>query len=349
MLERIVKDLKDCNLQIKVLVIGKPEAILASLLRQGEVNVRVIKKRSKYLLLFMVIPITKEFLFFRPSIFFASGQYATFIGTTLAFFFQTPSRIFIRHHSNLNSRFNLKSGIWVDKITNRTATKIVAVSNIVRRILVEDEHVAVDKVIVIPNGIDTDHFLQVRQNPSKNDGVKREIFQVGVISRITQFKGVEYIAEAFVKFNSIYPSSHLEIVGAFSDSYTDVREILSSLSSDAFTLSEATPSVQLFLSNLHAFVHVPIGPVEEAFGLVYLESLASGIPTVFSLSGILNDVVGVERFAHIVPYKNSDAIFDALIEIHDVRIQKKEMFPENILAQFSLKHMSGQYLKLLKG
>jgi len=348
-LERIVKDLKDCNLAIKVLLIGTPEMILTSTLRQVKVSVSVIKKRSKYFLPFMVIPITREFLYFRPSVFFASGQYATFIGTTLAFFFQTPSRIFIRHHSNLNSRFNLRSGIWVDKISNHAATKIVAVSNIVRRILIEDERVAIEKVIVIPNGIDTSHFLQFRQHLVKKDDIQREIFKVGVISRITQFKGVEYTAEAFVKFNSIYPNSHLEIVGAFADSYTEVLEILSSLSSDAFTLSKATPSVQLFLSNLDAFVHVPIGPVEEAFGLVYLESLAIGIPTVFSLSGILNDVVGVESFTHIVPYKNSDAIFEALMEIHDESFQKKEKFPLNILAEYSLEHMSDKYLKLLKG
>jgi hypothetical protein len=63
----------------------------------------------------------------------------------------------------------------------------------------------------------------------------------------------------------------------------------------------------------------------------------------------LNDVVGVESFTHIVPYKNSDAIFEALMEIHDESFQKKEKFPLNILAEYSLEHMSDKYLKLLKG
>jgi glycosyltransferase involved in cell wall biosynthesis len=182
-----------------------------------------------------------------------------------------------------------------------------------------------------------------------NDFFKSETFKIGVISRVTQVKGVEYIAEAFVKFNSVHPNSHLEIVGAFADSYNKVMETLSPLSGDAYTLSETTNSVQQFLSNLDVFVHTPIGPIEEAFGLVYLESLASGVPTVFSISGILHEIFELDRFTHLVPYKNPDAIIQELMAIREATYQKKELLPENLLVRFSLEHMSNSYLKLLRG
>lgn len=349
MLERIVSDLNGFELLIKVVMIGNPEMKLASELRKFMINVKVIKKRPKHQLLLMILPIVKEFLHFSPSVFFASGQYATFIGTSTAFFFRTPSRIFIRHHTNSNSKFGLKSGVWVDKLSNRSATKIVAVSNVVHKILIEDENVAPEKVTVIPNGIDAAQFLQIRNYSDTDNLLNREIFKIGVISRITKVKGVEYIAEAFVKFNSIHPNSHLEIVGAFADSYSEVLNILNKLNGLSFTLSESTNSVQQFLSNLDVFVHTPIGPVEEAFGLVYLESLASGVPTVFTVSGILNEDFEFGKYSHLISYKNPDAILQELLTIHDANYQRKELFPEFLVQRFSLENMSSSYLKLLIG
>jgi glycosyltransferase involved in cell wall biosynthesis len=349
MLERIVKDLHDSELLIKVVAIGNPEMKLVGALRDFNIQVKVIRKRRKHLLPLMVFPVVREFLYFRPNISFASGQYASFIGISIAFLFHTRTRIFIRHHTNSNSRFNLRSGIWVDKINNQAATKIVAVSRIVQKTLVDDENVALEKVTVIPNGIDTAHFLQTRKDPEKENHNKDEIFKIGVVSRITQVKGVEYIAEAFVKFNTVHPNSHLEIVGAFADSYNKVVGKLSQLDSDSYTLSETTNSVQNFLSSLDVFVHVPIGPIEEAFGLVYLESLASGIPTVFTVSGVLHEIVELDRFTLLVPHKDSNAIFRQLLAIREATYPKREFLPEDLLSRFSLDQMSKSYLKLLRG
>lgn len=349
MLEKIITDLNESELFIKVIAIGNPKMKLASALGRANIKVKVIRKRPKHLLPLMLLPITKEFLYFRPSIFFASGQYATFFGLCLAYLFQTPSRIFIRHHTNSNTRFELRSGIWVDKISNRAATRIVAVSKIVQKTLIEDERVALEKVIVIPNGIDVAHFSQNRNRSFKDDLFECKTFKVGVISRITQVKGVEHIAEAFAKFNAIHPNSHLEIVGAFADSYNEVLGILGHLGQGSYALSETTSSVQQFLSNIDVFVHTPIGPVEEAFGLVYLESLASGTPTIFSVSGVLHDIFELDRFTHLVPYKNPDAILQELLAILEVSYQKKELVPENMLNRFSIENTSNSYLTLLRG
>jgi len=349
MLERIIKDLYDSELLIKVVAIGNPEMKLVRALRDFNIHAKVIRKRRKHLLPLMVLPVVREFLSFRPNISFASGQYASFIGTSTAFLFHTPTRIFIRHHTNSNSRFNLRSGIWVDKISNQAATRIVAVSKIVQKTLVDEENVALEKVTVIPNGIDVAHFLQIRKGPEMEYHNKDDIFRIGVISRITQVKGVEYIAEAFVKFNSVHPNSHLEIVGAFADSYNKVVGKLSHLDSDSYTLSEDTNSVQNFLLNIDVFVHVPIGPVEEAFGLVYLESLASGIPTVFTFSGVLHEIRELDRFTRLVPHQDSDAIFRQLVAIREATYPKREFFPEELLSRFSLEQMSKSYLKLLRG
>jgi glycosyltransferase involved in cell wall biosynthesis len=121
------------------------------------------------------------------------------------------------------------------------------------------------------------------------------------------------------------------------------------LDSNSYTLSETTNSVQNFLSSLDVFVHVPIGPIEEAFGLVYLESLASGIPTVFTVSGVLHEIVELDRFTLLVPHKDSNAIFRQLLAIREATYPKREFLPEDLLSRFSLEQMSKSYLKLLRG
>ena len=60
---------------------------------------------------------------------------------------------------------------------------------------------------------------------------------------------------------------------------------------------------------------MPIDENCEAFGQTYVEALASGIPSIFTLSGIANEFIINERNALVVPYKNSDAIYNSCIRL----------------------------------
>jgi glycosyltransferase involved in cell wall biosynthesis len=62
-------------------------------------------------------------------------------------------------------------------------------------------------------------------------------------------------------------------------------------------------------------VHVPIDKYVEAFGQTYVEALAMGIPSVFTLSGIANDFIEDKRNAVVVPHCDSDAIYEAIVNI----------------------------------
>jgi len=60
------------------------------------------------------------------------------------------------------------------------------------------------------------------------------------------------------------------------------------------------------------FVHTPIDNHSEAFGQVYIESLAGGIPMVCTLSGIANECVKHLENAIVVDYKNSKDIYNGM-------------------------------------
>jgi glycosyltransferase involved in cell wall biosynthesis len=63
------------------------------------------------------------------------------------------------------------------------------------------------------------------------------------------------------------------------------------------------------------FIHVPIDEDSEAFGQTYIESLASGVPSIFTLSGVANEFIKNNYNAIVVKHKNSSEIKDAIMEI----------------------------------
>ena len=60
------------------------------------------------------------------------------------------------------------------------------------------------------------------------------------------------------------------------------------------------------------FVHIPITASAEAFGQIYLEALASEIPSVFSLSGVAPEFAVDKENCLVVPFKNSEKVSEAI-------------------------------------
>ena len=289
---------------------------------------------------------------FRPKVLFASGQFATVIGMFAAKVLNVPSRIFIRHHSNFHHKYRIRIGILLDRITNYSSTEIIAVSSVVKKILISDEAVKPEKVKLIHNGVDLNSFkfepprlkLESTQNFEKDI-----LFHVGVVSRLTKWKGVEYTAAAFVKLQKEFPNSRLHIVGAFADSYSEVTKVLSAVPKNTYTLEKINSNIPIFLHELDAFVHVPVGTEDEAFGIVYIEALASGIPCIFTQSGVIHELDAPDSYAHIVAFRNSEEIYLNLRRLIQGENVSKIAVPELWLNQFSLDVMAKSYVELLLG
>jgi len=60
------------------------------------------------------------------------------------------------------------------------------------------------------------------------------------------------------------------------------------------------------------YVHTPVDEHSEAFGQTYVEALAAGVPSVFTMSGIANDFIRDGQNALTVPFKDAEAISIAI-------------------------------------
>jgi len=346
----ILQNLRDCGADLRVVIIGNTELQVAKQIALLGWDLKHITKRGKFGSLLNLFLLAVEIVKFRPKTLFASGQFAAGIGMLSARLLNVPNRVFIRHHSSYHHKFKMKFGIMVDRMSNRLATAIVAVSKVVKDILIRDEAVNPDKVSVIYNGIDLVNFRReaILSEPRSTHTISNSrLLNIGVISRLTEWKGVEYTAAAFVRLQRDFPDSRLHIVGAFGDSYSDVKNILSKVASEKYTLEESNSNIPLFLQEIDVFVHVPVGIDDEAFGIVYIEALASGVTCIFTQSGVLNELETPDRYAHVVKFRNSEEIYLNLKDIAQERRNPKSAVSESWLNQFSLDQMAKGYTELL--
>ncbi len=338
-LEDLVKRLQKENLEIRIMVIGDKASELVKNLRSAGVHVLLLKPYSLHSFFRNAPWIIKEFLSRRPHVTLASGQTATYLAMPISWLFCIQERIHIRHHSNFHHKFGHRRGVRADKLMNLFSTKVIAVSGLVKEILERDENCDPKKIHLIHNGVRLEKYVGVK---TLTDDKTR----FGVVSRFTELKGIEYIALAFVELHKEYPTSHLEIIGVFSDSYQTVFSILSQMPQESYTLRSSHPDIPSFMRSLDCFIHVPIGPYDESFGLVYIESLASKTPGIFTRSGILLEIPDIEKYSVIVPPCDYNSILIGMKSIVEGR-NRSLIFPVDELEKYSTKTMVENYLRIL--
>ena len=346
----ILEELHNRKADLHVILIGESDAGIAEQIIARKWNFRVIRKTGKFGSFFHFFVMCFCILRIQPQAVFTSGQFATVIGMVSAKVFRVPRRIFIRHHSNFHHKYNMKFGVFLDHVTNTLSTGIVAVSAVVRNTLISREKVNSRKIQLIYNGINLDRFQKTDsiENLNYRQGLGQEApFTIGVISRLTDVKGVEYTATAFVKLQEEFANTRLHIVGAFADSYKQVIDILKPLDPNVYLIENENSDIPNFYRNIDVFVHVPTGSDDEAFGIVYIEALASGVPCIFTKSGILNELESVERYAVIVPYRSSEEIYSKLKEAIQGSTGARTDVPSQWIDQFSESSVAQQYSNLI--
>lgn len=254
----------------------------------------------------------------RPHIIHAHFLDANLLGMTAAKMAGIKKRIYTRHHSFFH-HFYHPHGVGYDRYTNFLATKIVAISPVVQQVLIEKENVDLSKIKLIPHGLQLKDFKNIDrariQTLQQKYNLEGRYPVVGVIARYSLFKGYLSIIEAFKKILKDYPKACLLVANAVGSEKDQIYAALKELPEDSFKeiLFERDSAALYRLFDV--YVHVPVNAVIEAFGLTYVEALASGIPSVFTLSGIAHEFICHKQNAWVVDYENSDQIYEGVKQI----------------------------------
>jgi len=254
------------------------------------------------------------------------GGLAGMTGARLA---RVKKRIHTRHDAMIHHDYH-PGAVKYDKFTNRIATEIIAITENVKQILIDLENVDPAKVTVIHHGFELREFTDVsteRQTTLENKlfPKQRPFPVIGAISRFIEWKGLQHTIEAFEKVLLKNPNAHLLLANAQGPFEVQLYAMLKKLPSSSYTLVKFESDVAALYQCMDIFVHVPVDMRAEAFGQVYIEAMAAGIPMVVTASGIAPDCIVNREHALVVPFKDSLAIASAIQELIDVSELGKQL------------------------
>lgn len=265
--------------------------------------------------LFKVYRLIKEI---KPDIVHGHLVEGTLIGMLAAKLAGVEGRVYTRHHS-IECHTYYPHAVYYDRICNRLAKRILANSSVTAEVLSELESVPTEKIQVMHYGYDLGRFSSTETGVDElraKYGLEGNFPVIGVISRFVDWKGVQFIIPAFASFREKFPDAKLVLANASGPDKGSVIALLEErLPSDSYVLIEFESRIFDLYGTFDAFVHVPINRSAEAFGQVYMEALHFGVPSVFTVSGIANDIIEDGENALVVPYSDSTAISDALFRL----------------------------------
>jgi glycosyltransferase involved in cell wall biosynthesis len=198
----------------------------------------------------------------------------------------------------------------VDGIGARWTDVVVAVSDELARELREQLHVPADRVIVVANGIDADHF-RPRADPvriRRELGLAADAAVIGSIGRFYPVKGYDVVLRAYARLLLDWRSLPRPALILAGDGWErDALQRLATelgIAGDTRFLGWRDDTTDL----LATFSIFTMGSRSEGTSMSLLEAMSSGLcPVVTNVGG--NSAVLGESLAHrLVPTENPDAL-----------------------------------------
>ena len=183
---------------------------------------------------------------------------------------------------------------WIEKTALETADAIIAVSRSTRDDILRLFNVEPTKVVVIPNGIDTDEYRPTHDPDAITQlGIDPNRPYVLFVGRMTRQKGLYYLLQAIPHLNP-----KLQVVLCAGDADTlamqrEMEEMVQELQShrDGIVWIPKMVSRQTTII-LYSHASIFCCPsIYEPFGIINLEAMACGTPVVGSAVGGINEVV----------------------------------------------------------
>lgn len=342
--EWVVSRLKN-HCKLTFILLNASHSSFENFLTRERVDVRRISYSGKKDAPLAFIKIFLYLLSKRPLIVHAHLFDATLVGLTAAWMARIKKRIYTRHNSTYHHLYH-PNAVKYDRLANFLATRIISISQATDEVLMKMEGVSRAKIETIPHGFDFGDFMTPALGRVNAVREKWKIPTgspiVGVISRHIEWKGLQYIIPAFIEFLKSSPNAILILANATGPYHETVLTLLKGTPRRNVILVPFEEDVIALYKSFDVFVHTPIDSTCEAFGQTYVEALAAGVPSIFSLSGIAREFIEHGRHAWVVDFKNSTEIISGLLNVlgnAELRKQLIENGRQAVTSRFDIDSM----------
>ncbi len=199
--------------------------------------------------------------------------------------------------------------------------KFVAVSENIAEDLVTLMRVPPEKVLVIPNGVDTEIFRPDRDGVivRKNLGIGADRKIIGTVGWLREVKDHETLIRAFSRVKAIVPEAFLMIVGESPDMERTrtLRNLASDLGvSDSILFLGGRTDVPKLLAAIDVYVN---SSIYEGMSNTILEAMGAGKPVVATRVGGTPKIVEDGTSGILVPPKDELALSEAILALFQER------------------------------
>jgi glycosyltransferase involved in cell wall biosynthesis len=239
---------------------------------------------------------------------------------------------------------------WVGRLAARHAARFFCVSADIAAAAETYRIVPRRKLHVVPNGIDTDRFL----NGADGDLVRRALRippdapVIGTVGRLCDVKRHDLLIRAFRRMLARMADAHLLLVGdgPWMGLLHELVEGLGLTDRVHFVGYQPRPAPCIRAMDVFALTSR-----SEGLPLVVLEAWAAGVPVVATRVGGLPELVDDERTGILVDFGDEAGLAQALGELIEDPVRARrlgEAGRQQVESRYSLRRMSDEYQRHYK-
>ena len=231
--------------------------------------------------------------------------------------------------------------------------KFFAISQVIKKNLMETTQASSDNIIILPNGVDTEKFnpdIVDKHKIRSEYKISSDKLIVGMLARFTPGKGHEEFLLAARELNKEFKNLCYLVVGEPSKGENEYAEKIKQLAKEyglnniIFTgFRGDTPEV-LAAMDIFAFPSH-----SEAFGIALVEAMAMKKPSVCSKSDGVLDIAVDGETSYLFENKNYQDLMSKiklLINSKETRSKFGENARQRVLDNFDLEKVTGQVLNI---
>lgn len=266
-----------------------------------------------------LIKLTMLFIRTKPFLVHGNTPKAGLLSMIAAWIARVPKRIYYVHGLRYHGESGTKKKILMqmEKISCALATNVVAVSEGVKKVLIEDK-VCKKGIQIIwngsVNGLDMVYFDPdpIDESHVKSDfSIEKDDFVFGFIGRLVGDKGINELVNAFKKINAENPKTKLLLVGNFETTLDPLKtETLLEIQNNKNIIHAGfQKDVRPFFKAMHVFT---FPSYREGFGIVLMEAGAMNIPSIASDIIGCNEIITNNENGFLIESRNESVLYEKM-------------------------------------
>jgi len=234
--------------------------------------------------------------------------------------------------------------VLLTRRAHRLSDRVVAVSDAVRLYMTDTEGIPAERIVVIPNGVDTKRFHSVDPKATREAlGLHEGELVIGAAGRLTRVKGFDTLVDAVRRLRSSGMRPRLLIAGEGPERNNLQSQILGAGLEGQIQLLGLRDDLATLYSGFDIFA---LSSHREGSPSVVLEAMASECPVVATAVGGVTEIIKDGESGILVPPGDAQALAESLAQLFGSG-SKREQFAKQgrarVREKFDLEGITRQY------